>query len=66
MQSKYIHFCLKLDKMHHISEEEFKLINWLPTSKWVDQCINKKTYDFVSNTCPYCLNEISEFAPLHR
>ena len=27
MQNKYIRFCLKLDKMHHISEEEFKLIN---------------------------------------
>ena len=27
MQNKYIRFCLKLDKMHHISEEEFKSIN---------------------------------------
>ena len=29
-QNKCIHFCLKLDKMHHISEEDFKTINWLP------------------------------------
>ena len=28
MQNKCIHFCFKLDKMHHISEEEFRLINW--------------------------------------
>ena len=63
MQNKCIRFCLKLDKMHHISEEEFKLINWLPTSKRVDQCINTITYNFVNNTCPYYLNDIFEFAP---
>ena len=62
MQSKCIRLCLKLDKMHHISEEEFGLINWLPTSKSVDQCINAITYNFVNNTCPYYLNETFEFA----
>ena len=40
MQNKCTRFCLKLGKMHHISEEEFRLINWLPNSKRVDQCIN--------------------------
>ena len=30
----------------------FRLINWLPTSKRVDQCINTITYKFVNNTCP--------------
>ena len=29
MQNKFIRFCLKLDKMRHVSEEEFKSINWL-------------------------------------
>ena len=62
MQNKCIQFCLKLDKMHYISENEFRLINWLPTSKRVDQCINTITYNFVNNTCPYYLNEIFEFA----
>ena len=61
MQNKCIRFCLKFDKMHHISEKEFRLINWLPTSERVDQCIN--TITFVNNTCPYYLNEIFEFAP---
>ena len=42
MQNKCIRFCLKLDKMHHISKEEFRLINWLPTSKTVDQCIKTR------------------------
>ena len=49
--------------MHHISENEFRLINWLPTSKRVDQCINTITYNFVNNFCPYYLNENFEFAP---
>ena len=66
MQNKCIRLCLKLDKMHHISEEEFRLINWLPTSKRVDQYMNTITYNFVNNTCPYYLNEIFEFAPLCR
>ena len=39
MQDKCIRFCLRLDKVHHISEEDFRLINWLPTRKRVDQCI---------------------------
>ena len=49
--------------MHHISEEEFKLINWLPTSKRVDQCINTITNNIVNSTYPYYLNEIFKFAP---
>ena len=28
-QNKCIRFYLELDKMHHISEEDFKTINWL-------------------------------------
>ena len=63
MQNKCIHFSLKLDKVRHIFEEELKLINWLPTSKMVDQCINTTTYNFVNNTCPYYVNENFEFAP---
>ena len=63
VQNKCVHFCLQLDKMHHISEERFRLINWLPTSKRVDQCKNTITYNFVNNTCPYYLNEIFEFVP---
>ena len=28
MQNKCICFCLKLDKMHHISEKEFRLVTY--------------------------------------
>ena len=52
--------------MHHISEEEFRLINWLPNSKRVDQCINPITDNFFNNTCPFYLNKIFEFAPHYR
>ena len=62
-QNKCIRFCPRLDKMHHISEEDFRLINWVPTSKRVYQCINTITFKFVKNTCPYYLKEIFEFAP---
>ena len=47
--------------MHHISEEDFSLINWLPTSKRVNQCINNITFKLVKNTYPYYLKEIFEF-----
>ena len=63
MQNKCIRFCLRLDKMHHISEEHFKLINWLRTTKRVDKCINTITFKFLSNTCLYYLKEILKFAP---
>ena len=63
MQNKCIRFCLRLDKMHHISEEDFRFINWLPPSKRVDQCINTITFKFVNNTYLYYLKKVFEFAP---
>ena len=63
MQNKCIPICLKLDLVHYLSENESRLINWLTTSKRVNQCINSITYNFVNNTCPHGLNEIFEFNP---
>ena len=40
IENKCIRFCLRLGKMHHVSEEDFRLINWLPTSERVGQCVN--------------------------
>ena len=45
-QNKCIRFCLKLDKMHHISEEDFRSIYWLPTIKNLNQCINTIRFKF--------------------
>ena len=50
MPNKCIIFCLRLDIMHHISEKDFRLIKWLPTSKRVDHCINTITFKFANNT----------------
>ena len=36
MKNKCIRFCLRRGKMHHISEEDFRLINWLPISKRIN------------------------------
>ena len=48
MQNKCILFCLRLDKMQHISHMEFRLIKWLPTKERVHQCINAiKTILFI-------------------
>ena len=49
--------------MHHIFEEDFRLINLLPTSKRFDRYINTITYNFDNNTCPNYLSEIYECAP---
>ena len=58
MQNKFLRFCLKLNKMHQISEDNFRSINWLPTSKKVNECINTITFKFVNNTCPYYRKEL--------
>ena len=55
-----------MDKMHHISEEDFRSSNWLPTSKRVNQCINTITFKFVNNTCSYYLKEFFKFPPYCR
>ena len=47
MQNKCIRFCLKLDKMHHISEEDFKTINWLPVDQRVQQSLNVTVFKYV-------------------
>ena len=62
MQCK-LRFCLRLDKMQHVSLTQFRLINWLSTKERVHHCINALNFKFVNNNCPFCLNEIFELAP---
>ena len=47
--------------MHHISEENFRSVNWLPTSKRVNQCINIIAFRFLI-TLVFYQKEILEFA----
>ena len=65
-QNKFIWFCLKPDKRHHIFSKNFESINWLPDNKKVHQCINAITFKFVNNACPSYLNEVYEYAPQFR
>ena len=66
MQNKCIRFCLKLDKMDHISEEDFKAINWLPVDQRVQQSLNVTVLKYVNNACPYYMKEVFEYASQGR
>ena len=44
---KCIRFCLILDKVYDMSEEDFRLTTWLPISKRVNQCIYADAFKFV-------------------
>ena len=66
MQKKSICFCLKLDKMHHISEKDFKTINWLPVDQRVQQSLNVTVFKYVNKACPYYMKEVFEYASQER
>ena len=66
MQNKCIRFCLKLDKMHHICEEDFKAINWLPVDQRVQQSLNVTVFKYVNKACPYYMKEVFEYASQER
>ena len=66
MQNKCIRFCLKLDKMHHISEEDFKTINWLPVDQRVQQLLNVTVFKYVSKACPYYMKDVFEYDSQRR
>ena len=57
MQNKCIRFGLKLDKMHHISKEDFKM-NWLPVNQRVQQSLNVTVFKYV-NVCPNCMKSLT-------
>ena len=66
MQNKCIRFCLKLDKMHYISEENFKTINWLPLDQRVQQSLNVTVFKYVNKACPYYMHKVFEYASQGR
>ena len=39
-QSKCMRYCLQVDKLKHISHEEFERLNWLPVTFRFKQCVN--------------------------
>ena len=52
--------------MHHISEEDFKIINWLPVYQRVRQSLTVTVFKYVSNACPYYMEEVFEYASQGR
>ena len=62
MQNRCIRFCLKLDKTHHIYEEDFKIINRLPVDQRVQQSLNVTVLKYVNKACPYYMTEVFECA----
>ena len=56
----------KLDIIHHISEDDFKTINWLPVNQKVYQSLNFTIFKYVNNVCPYYTREAFEYALKRR
>ena len=48
--------------MAHISQNEFKKLNWLPVSDSSIQCVLSTTFKFVNHTGPNYLNEVLQWA----
>ena len=61
-QNKCVPFCLNLDKVAHISQNEFEKLNWLPISDRINQCILSTTFKFFNDMGPNYLNEVFQWA----
>ena len=62
IQNKCMRFCLQLDKLKHISHEEFQSLNWLPVSYRFKQCVNAIVFKYFNEQCPNYLNEVFDDA----
>ena len=62
MQNKCIWYYLQLDKMTHISKNEFETRNWLPVKDRFSQSINSNVFKYFTKQYPSYLNEVFELA----
>ena len=58
--NKCIRYCLQLDKVTHISKNEFQTLNWLPVKGRFNQSINSIIFKYFTKQCPSYLNEVFE------
>ena len=58
MQNKCIRFCMNLGNRHHISANDFKEINWLPTKERFEQCVCVSTFKFWKEKSPAYMYDI--------
>ena len=49
---------MRLKNRSHIGRNEFKNINWLPVSNWVDQCLVVIAYNFKNALSPKYMGDI--------
>ena len=61
-QNKCISFYLLLDKLKHISHEEFELSNWLTVTYAFKQCVNAIVSKYFKKQCPNYLTEFFHVA----
>ena len=61
-QNKCIRYCLQLDKMTHISKNEFETLNWLSVKDRLNQSINSIVFKSFTKQCPSYLNKVFELA----
>ena len=52
--------------MHHVSEEDFKTINWLLVDQRVQQRLNLTVFKYAYKACPYYMKEVFEYASQGR
>ena len=53
---------LKLEKIHHISEEDFKTVKWWSVDQRVQQSLNVTFFKYANDACPYYMKEVFEYA----
>ena len=51
-----------MDKLKHISHEEFESLNWLPVTYRFKQCVNAIVFKYFNEQCSNYLNEIFDAA----
>ena len=55
-------FCLQLDKLRHISHEEFDRLKCLPVSYRFKQYVNSTVFKYFSEQRPNYMNEVFDVA----
>ena len=61
-QNKCVRFCQQLDKLKHISHEEFDRLSWLPVTYRFKQCVNAIVFKYFNEQCSNYLNEVFDVA----
>ena len=55
-------FCLQLNKLKHISHEDFERLNWLPETCRFKHCVNAMFFKYFSGQGPNYMNKVFDVA----